>query len=217
MSLTLQNAQQHYSGRQWYHQRFDGSPLFLHAIADAELKQEQRKPSGTEANVRISFFEEGKGDWYLDMQDITRGATVLLELAKQNSGLSKQLLQEWKKDEQAFENFFWNEFPAVKLNVLDDEQLITLWNKYWELFNKRTTSSALIDHFALGTDELIQQMLKKEVGETERISQFSQLFSTLTAPVHQSFITTAEIELLRVITKQTTMACQRKRSHACAR
>ncbi len=208
MSLSLQDAQKLYSGRQWYRQRFDGSPLFLHAIADAELKQEKRKPAGTEANVRIAFFEDGKGDWYLDMQDISRGAAVLTEQAKQHPELPKQLLQEWEKDEQEFEYFFWNEFPSIELNRLDDEQLITLWKKYWELFNKRTTSSALIDHFALGTDELIQQMLKQEIGETERVSQFSQLFSTLTAPVHQSFITTAEIGLLRVITKQTTMTLE---------
>lgn len=208
MPLTLKQAQEAYKGRQWYRQRFDGSPLFLHAIAEAELEKENRKPAGTEADVRISFFEEGKGDWYLDMNDIQRGAQALVELAKHNPMISKELLAQWKEDEQAFEHFFWNEFPLINLEVLTADEFTVLWNRYWALFHERTTSSSVIDHFALGTDELIQQMLKNEVGETERVSQFSQIFSTLTAPVHQSFINTAEIELLRIMTNQSTLTVE---------
>lgn len=208
MSLTLKQAQEAYKGRQWYRQRFDGSPLFLHAIAEAELEKEDRKPGGTEADVRISFFEEGKGDWYLDMNDIQRGAQALVELAKHNPMISKELLAQWKEDEQAFEHFFWKEFPLINLEVLTADEFTVLWNRYWALFHERTTSSSVIDHFALGTDELIQQMLKNEVGETERVSQFSQIFSTLTAPVHQSFINTAEIELLRIMTHQSQLTVE---------
>lgn len=63
--------------KQWYHQRFDGCPMFMWFIADSELKIEKRKPAGTEADVRICFFDHGVADWYLDMKDVNRGARLL--------------------------------------------------------------------------------------------------------------------------------------------
>ena len=83
----------------WYHQRFDGSPMFMSYIAFAEVRQEKRKPRGTEANVRVCFFDGLKADWYLDMADVRRGAKVIIQLAKQDKNISTKLLRSWKKDE----------------------------------------------------------------------------------------------------------------------
>ena len=35
-----------WTNKKWYHQGFDGSPYFLHIIAEAEVKKEQRKGDG---------------------------------------------------------------------------------------------------------------------------------------------------------------------------
>lgn len=185
--------------REWYHQRFDGCPMFMWFIADSELKKEKRKPAGTEADIRVSFFYHGVGDWYLDMKDVRRGARVIVNLAKTDKKISTRLLAAWKKDEQSFDNF-WQKFPKVDLKKMSDGELARFWNKYWNLGANRFTSSAIIDHFALGTDELIGQMLRKELkGEWDKESDFTRLFSIATAPVHQSFINQAEIELLKII------------------
>ena len=66
---------------------------------------------------------------------------------------------------------------------------------------RRFTSSAIIDHFALGTDELIEEMLTKELAELGHKfvgSKFTEIFATATAPVYQSFINQAEIDLLKI-------------------
>lgn len=186
------------SSKQWYHQRFDGSPMFLFPIAEAETKREKRKPAGTEAMVRVCFFESGKADWYLAMQDIKRGADKIIQLAKKNHGIPAELLDAWQKDEQKFEHFFWREFPKINLKKLSDQELIEFWNRSYYLFINRVTSSSIIDHFALGTDELISQLLRRQVGKLEKESQFTQIFSIATAPIHQSFINQAEIDLLEI-------------------
>lgn len=193
-----EEVQKSISGKQWYHQRFDGSPLFIYSIAEAELKKEERKPAGTEADLRICFFSDGKADWYLDMGDVERGAGVLTSLAKDYPDLSTQLLAEWKDDEEAFQHFF-DEFPTIELGSLTDDELAALWDRLATLFSNRATSSAIIDHFALGTDLKINDMLKGEVGQTEKVSDFTKIFSTATAPVHLSFINQAEIDLLKII------------------
>ncbi len=196
------------SGKQWYHQRFDGCPMFLFAVGEAETKIEKRKPAGTEADIRVCFFGGGKADWYLDMKDVKRGADAIIRLAKKDNNISKKLLKAWSNDEKKFDKFFYQQFPKIKLSKLSDNQFVKFWNDYYQLFSKRFTSSSIIDHFALGTDELIRDMLKKELESPVNVKaqgslRFNEVFAQVTAPVHQSFVNQAEIDLLKIILKQS--------------
>ena len=163
MPITQPQLKKLITGKQWYNQRFDGSPMFLFAVGEAETKKEKRKIAGTEADVRVCFFSHGKADWYLDMKDVERGANVIIKKAKKDPNISTKLLKAYKADEDKFEKFFWKEFPKIDLKELSDNELLKLWKRYYSLFIKRFTSSAIIDHFALGTDEIISQMLRKEI------------------------------------------------------
>lgn len=199
--LTEQQAGRKLRRQEWYHQRFDGSPLYLFFIGEAEVKKEKRKPKGTEADIRVCFFQEGKADWYLSQRDIKRGAEVLLRLAKRQPLLSKKLLKAWQKDEEAFQKFF-DDFLSLNLRRFSDEELEKLFKQYFKLAISRFTSSAIIDHFALGTDELLAQLIRKEIGGgIKKESDFTKIFSVLTSPVYQSFINEAEIHLLKIADK----------------
>lgn len=182
--------------------------MFLFAVGEAETAKEPRKPSGTEADIRVSFYGHDKADWYLDITDIERGAKIIIGLAKKDPQISIKLLRSWRDDEQKFEHFFWHEFPKIKLSDLSDTELVEVWKRYYTLFTKRFTSSSIIDHFALGTDELIGEMIRKELGGVEKESQFTEIFSTATAPVRQSFINQAEIDLLKIETGTSNMTLE---------
>lgn len=204
--------------REWYHQRFDGSPLFILSIGEAEVRKEVRKPAGTEANIRVCFFSHGTADWYLDQADIHTGAHAIRDLAEAQPTLSDHLLKDWHADEQTFEDFFSNEFPRQDLASLTDPELNQLWSKFYEFGLKRFSSSSIIDHFALGTDEYIRALLRKEVysqpaGEHLSASEFTQVFATATAPVHQSFINQAEIDLLKIATQQSKQSIADYQQH----
>src|SRR3989338_7765081 len=183
--------------KDWYHQRFDASPLFTSFIAFAEVRREKRKPAGTEADMRICFFKDGNADWYLDMKDVRRGSNVLIKFAQKNKNLSARIIKDWKMDEELFNNFF-HAFNKINLRALDDLELLNLFEKYVNIALNRFTSSAIIDHFALGTDEIVERMLRQEGGKLDKESDFTNIFSVATAPVHQSFINRAEIELLKI-------------------
>ncbi len=200
MSIISNKVRGLVSGREWYHQRFDGAPFYMYAVAEAELAKEKRKPKGTEANIRICFFENGKADWYLAMTDVRRGANVLIKLAKTDAKISAKFIKRWQKDEREFQDFFDN-FNVEGLKFLSDDNLIKLFKHYHQLYYKRLTSSAIIDHFALGSDEYIASLLRKEVGKLKNESDFTKIFSVATAPVRPSFITQAEIELLEIAIK----------------
>lgn len=186
--------------KEWYHQRFDGCPMFINFIAEAEIRKEKRKLKGTEADIRVCFYEDGKADWHLDMKDVDRGAQAIIKLATKDPHTSKKLLALWKKDEGLFDKFFI-EFRKLDLKKLSDPELNKLWNGYYTLSINRLTSSSIIDHFALGTDKIIRDVLRAELKNKYKTeTEFTNLFSISTAPTHQSFINLAEIELLKIIT-----------------
>ena len=189
----------HLKNKKWYHQRFDGCPMFIWFIADADFYPEKRRPKGTEPKVRVCFFDPGSADWYMDMRDVKRGAAVIVNLAKKDQLISKKLLVAWRGDEKKFDEFF-GEFEKINLKKISTEEVYRLWRKFWLLSIRRLTSSTIIDHFALGTDELIGRMLRKEsLGAYKTESDFTRVFSIATAPIHQSFINLAEIDLLKII------------------
>ncbi len=193
----LHEVDERFTDRQWYHQRFDGAPIFMAMIAEAELRREPRKPAGTEARWRICFFEQGKGDWFLDEADIARGADVVVHEAANTEHYSKKLMAQWQPDEAAFQQFF-DEMLITDLTKLSDEELVDLFEEYRQKATNRFTSSASIDHFALGTDRDLADKLKAELEVVDG-AEFHKLFSIATAPVHQSFIVQAEVDLLAIV------------------
>ncbi|MBI2356345.1 MAG: hypothetical protein HYV13_04030 [Candidatus Doudnabacteria bacterium] len=107
----------------------------------------------------------------------------------------------WKKDEQIFERLF-KKLQKADLKKLSKASLAQAWERYHIAGVKRFTSSAIIDHFALGTDELVADMLKKEVtkyGRNLKTSDLAKIFAVASAPTRQSFISEAEISLLKII------------------
>ena len=119
-------------GKQWYHQRFDGAPLYLLLIGEAEVKREKRKPEGTEADVRVCFFKDSKADWYLDMADVRSGSEAMIKLAKTDPQISAKLLRAWKNDEKKFKEFF-NGFDKIEFKKLTDAELLKLYREYYKL------------------------------------------------------------------------------------
>ena len=125
MAKDYNSVRKQLGDKEWYRQRFDGSPMYLFAIAEAEVKKEKRKPAGTEARVRVCFYKDDKADWYLDMRDVRRGARIIVERAKHDVSISIKLLRAWRNDEHAFQKFFDN-FSKVRLKTLSDSELLKL-------------------------------------------------------------------------------------------
>ncbi len=184
------------TGRAWYHQRFDGAPLYLSMVGTAETLREERKPVGTQALWRVCFYAEGSADWYLDQEDIDRGAQIITKLCQASTDVSGDLMRQWEPDERSFQEYF-DQFKPQKLAGLSDQELANEYRLYRDLAFKRFSSSSIIDHFALGTDRQIADLLRDEVGKISE-SDFNTIFSIATAPVHQSFINEAEISLLKI-------------------
>lgn len=185
--------------KQWYHQRFDGSPHFLFLISMAELTPEPRK-LGCHVTSHFGLFEKDKADWYIDLNDIERISKKVIQHGMRYPHFSEQLMKKWAKDERAFYRFC-HKIGKFSLKKIDNNELKTIYQRYIDLDIKSVTSSSVIDGFALGTDELIQEELGKFLAKVGLKQQESRYFSVLTAPIHHSFINKAEVSLLRIALK----------------
>ncbi len=189
-------------GKKWYHQRFDGSPYFLHFIAEAEIQTHEKRKLGGDFNVHYCFFDEGKADWYICMDDIKRVYTSIFKASKKIPNISSYFIKQWQSDQDLFYKKCF-EVSKIDLIKLNNEELIKLHDEFLQIALNKNSSSSLIDGFALGTDEMIADKIKK-IYDNSKINdemRFTEVFSTLTAPVHLSFINDAEVELLNVVLK----------------
>ncbi len=184
--------------KKWYNQRFDGCLNLIWMISEAEIKAEPRKMKGGNFSSHICIFENHRGDWYIDMADIRRVTNIFLQKAKATHDLSGRLIQKWQIDNRRFFKLI-AELDSTDLDKITERRLAGLYRNFTYVYDRTITSSSLIDGFALGSDEIIQNEINSLLENRGVDRKKGEIFSILTAPVHQSFINEAEISLLRLV------------------
>ncbi|MFC1769083.1 PEP-utilizing enzyme [Nanoarchaeota archaeon] len=188
-----------WTNKKWYHQRFDGCPYFIHFIAEAEIVTHMDRKKKGSFNVHYCFFKEGTADWYIDMVEIKDIYSWIIDEGKNDIHFSKTIIKKWDKDQ----DLFYKKCAEVgknDLSKLKDEGLMKLHDDFLQIAINKNSSSSIIDGFALGTDELIAEEIKKLCDDSDIKGELrcTDVFSKLTAPNHLSFINEAEIALLKV-------------------
>lgn len=191
-----------WTGKEWYHQRFDGAPYFMHWVGEAEIIVHEERKQGLDFSVHYCFIENGKADWYILHDDMNKVTQTVFENLKKDSNYSKKLMKLWEKDEMQYEKMC-KELERKDLTILNDKEFLEYHDKCFRVILNRGSSSSIIDGFALGSDELIAGKIKSafEASSIKDKMRFTEAFSTLTAPIHLSFINQAEVELLKLALK----------------
>lgn len=187
------------ANKTWYNQRFDACLNLCWMISELEILAERRKKIWGNDRLHIGIFEDHKLDWYIDYIDIKRITNNFLRQAKKGDKIGYKLIQKWKVDELAFDKFI-AKFPD-KLSDYSNYNLSAIYSNLTSLYIKALSSSSLIDGFALGSDEIVQNEVNKLLKERNILSGAGNIFSVLTSPVHQSFINQAELSLLNIALK----------------
>ncbi|MFH0951618.1 MAG: PEP-utilizing enzyme [Patescibacteria group bacterium] len=182
--------------KKWYHQRFDGSPHFLLLISAAELTPEARK-LGCHCTSHFGLFEDDKADWYIDQADIDRISKKVIASGLKQPHFSKELIKKWQADKQRFFTLC-RQIDKTELKKISDNELKKLYQHYTAYYVKAVSSSSIIDGFALGTDQLIQQETVDLLNIKKIKNKASRYFSVLTAPISHSFINEVEVSLLKI-------------------
>lgn len=188
-----------WKGKEWYHQRFDGAPYYLYFIGEAHVGTLAERKMGGDFSAHFCFFEDGKADWYFEMEDIKKVYTSILQAAKKRKNISAYFIKLWKKEEDLF-NSKCLEIGKTDLKKLSDTELVALHKEFSHITLERFSSSSLIDGFALGTDQLTADLIKKiyDKSKLKDKIRLTEVFSALTAPVHSSFINEAELAMMKM-------------------
>ena len=147
----------------WYHQGFDGTPLLISYNGRVQARPDTRLPRGMDAKWLLFYFKNERAEAYLDYSDLERGTDIILKLTQKSDAVSLKLMKKWSADEKKFKTFFEN-FCSLDLTVKSDSELCLLYNKFYNLISKRLSSTSIIDHFALGSDQLLAGMIREQVG-----------------------------------------------------
>lgn len=192
----IENNFSKWESKQWYHQRFDGAPYFMHLIGEAETCTDRDWKESYAFDVHYCFIEKGKADWYILQDDIDRVTSEMLSHLESDEEYCKSLMRKWKKAEEELAQAFV-ECQSVEWSRLSDDQLLERNDFLLEKALRRFSSSSVIDGFALGSDKILESRLK-EIYEKKKGTEkgFYEFFSAITAPTHLSFINQAEIDLL---------------------
>lgn len=197
----IQTKEPDWQGKKWYHQRFDGSPYLLHLIAEAGIATRREQKHDLFLDRNFCFFENGQADWYFDRAEIDRITKTILLLAPTHPALGKELMNEYQPLEQLF-YATGARIEGTDIKKLTDQQLMELHDHFLTTVLRRNSSSSIIDGFALGSDTLLEGRIKTAYEKLRRrktSSSFAEVFSTVTASAHVSFVREAEIELFKLV------------------
>ena len=195
--------------KKWYHQRFDGSPYLMWMVSEGEIATHFDRKKGTEFTVHFVFFENDHVDWYISVDDNNKITKKMIELGRADPKISSVLLKLWKKDEALFFKKCL-ELDKIELGDLSDIDLIKLHDELRQVYTNRCSSSSTIDGFALGSDEVIAEKIKKVYDKKKSPLRFAEVFSILTAPLHLSFVNEADLSLLKVGTGKKSIEQHQK-------
>jgi len=195
-SAISEEKKKEWLSQEWYLNRFDGCPFLLSFIGMGETLPEGRKHPWGHGTVRLAFFYSHKVDWHMPLSDIRRAAGQFMRRSTSDPYFTLNLMRLWEADEEKFEKM-WAHISSADSQKPSNGELLALFNSFVEASIKRVTSSSLIDGFAFGSDEAIAGKVRAHLEELGKAAEFGSIFTALTAHVHPSFTTHAELSLLK--------------------
>lgn len=172
----------------WYLQRFDACPNYLHAIVEGEIKKESRKGKHGHFGSHIGFFEDNTADWYLNLNESKKTGSQLIKKIKNDSNFVVRLIKKWEDDERRFQKHFEkNKFK--NFSKYSDSEILSVYKKTLALYQKCISSTSLIDGFVFSFDEYRRKYLSHIPDE---------YLSLLSIPIKSSFVRKEEKELEKI-------------------
>jgi len=188
-----------WKGKEWYHQRFDGAPYYLYFIGEAHVGTLAERKMGGDFSAHFVSLKTAKPIGILKWKTLKRFTLPFCRRQKKRKNISAYIYQTWKKEEDLF-NSKCLEIGKTDLKKLSDTELVALHKEFSHITLERFSSSSLIDGFALGTDQLTADLIKKiyDKSKLKDKIRLTEVFSALTAPVHSSFINEAELAMMKM-------------------
>lgn len=170
----------------------DARPLFIDipAYAFAGIRFVKDIPA---YRYVCTYYSGAELDWMTLKSDIREIGEAILSLHRQNPSYFLRLYQEWREKFKKLQDAFYSAHEE-SFSLLSDDALIAKLRAYETLCKKEIPFPAFLDDYAY-TEKEFHRLLAAYKQTTGAREEVTELFSTLAAPVDESFLTEAENEL----------------------
>lgn len=179
----------------FYRQRFDACPFFMLFIGEAHtsVTNQDKYPYGQD--TAYCRFSKNRADWYHSNNQLKRTAEGMLKHLDEN----ENFIEDLKKITEERALIFYNNCVQIKSETvkgLSNDDLKALFVELKKSYLSKLWVSALIDGFALVTDELLHKSIDESLGKIGMKDKMSECFNVLTAPTYISFLQEEDLSLL---------------------
>ena len=136
-------------------------------------------------------------DWITDKTDHGKISQDLLRKDSENNNYFSALHKKWLVEFDKMFSFYYRELEKDYSKATDHE-LKTKLEQVWELYTKKAIFPAMIDGFMFYADKKLHSLLNDYATEQKTDETPTTLFSTLAAPVDDSFLKEFEEDLARI-------------------
>jgi phosphohistidine swiveling domain-containing protein len=142
--------------QEWYLQRFDACPNYLHALVDGELMPEERKGPVGNFKSHIVLYENDTADYYHNLKEIRDTGNWVIEQIKKDRNFITNLMKKWEQEEKTFIEYF-EKHKFYNYEQMSDEELLEEYKQLTDLYAKTASSTSLIDGFVFAFDEYLEK------------------------------------------------------------
>lgn len=193
--MTIIMNLEKFAKKDWYIEHFDGRPAFTEMTA-AGFTSPLYNSKIPVYGFNLCYYGNGEGDWMSLLFDHQRiGSTIVREFQK-NPKVIVGLYQKWLKNFSDLQEFYYWNFN-IQLRGLSDKQLLA-WTDEIYYFYRQVSMPGFIDGFMFYADKRLDFLLQ-EFCEKNKIKNYPQIYSILSAPIDPSFINEEEKDLHKIV------------------
>ncbi|MBI5389081.1 hypothetical protein HZB01_01745 [Candidatus Woesearchaeota archaeon] len=149
-------------------------------------------------NYCFCFIKEDEGKWFLEQEGIVRVRQWVLEQCKKGTHTVDEIYRKWETDWDAYLSLL-EQITSRTLQKASDPELLALFKDFYAAYLKAGSVAYICDSFmSLGDQDWLVAFLKAHLPLGTSLTDAEHIITTLTSPVHLSFMLESEDELLHI-------------------
>ena len=186
-------------GRQFNIEHLDANPIYIEMPARAYSMQYEGEFPCYE--FTCCYMENGQADWMTQKSDISRIAQTLINLEQENPGYFASKYAEWKARYEQIMKICETERDQ-DFSLLSNEEIKSALQGLLPRFLTDLGFPPFFDAYMFFADNKMQELLADFQKEHQTKENTNVLFSILTAPVDDSFLSEEENALMALASRK---------------
>ncbi len=182
----------------WNIEHYDGCPAFTEMTAHGFTKKLYNSTIPV-YKKNLCYYKESEGDWMSLYSDHQLIGAAIVKIFLKNEKVITNLHRSWLENFDSMMAKFYDRYEA-DISGLDNEVLIG-WAEEIYKYYRKISMPGFLDGFMFYADKRFDGLIK-DFCEKNKINNYPEIFSVLSAPVNPSFINEEITDLKKLKSKK---------------